>query len=134
MPSNNISPAWLTPPPITKTSGSQTHAIFDNARPNILLNLSTISLANLSSSLAASNISLAVTSSTDLNLESSFSFCNNSLAILTIPVADAYCSKHPFLLQLHAVFSWGFTFICPISPPAPFAPVRIYILSIEQIK
>ena len=58
--SNNISPAFETPPPITNVSGLQIQAIFAIVRPKIELNFSTTFIDNSSSSFAKSKISLAV--------------------------------------------------------------------------
>src|SRR5437868_14798005 len=40
----------------------------------------------------------------------------------TIPVADAYNSKHPVLPHLHFIEANGSTVACPISPAEPCAP------------
>ena len=47
------------------------------------------------------------------------------LARRTIPVAEAYCSRQPFLPQLQDASSFGLTQIWPISPAAPLEPAII---------
>src|SRR3990167_9300592 len=50
-----------------------------------------------------------------------------SIAILTIPVADAYCSRHPLLPQGQGGPS-GYIVICPNSPAIPYSPRHIFLL------
>ena len=72
--------------------------------------------------------SLALTFGTSRKTEGFWEASMAFLASLAIPVADAYCSRHPLFPQLHGTSSLGFTGACPISPPAPWAPVTIFSL------
>jgi len=91
-----ISPAFETPPPMTKIVGLQTSAIAANPLPKYCPYISAISTAKESPFLTASQISFAVTLSNLAKHESPpFPLCKALLASLTTPVAEAYCSKQP---------------------------------------
>ena len=100
-----ISPAFETPPPIKITSGLTTHAILESVEPKISQTSSTRLIATSSPAFASSNTSFAVNGSNFLRVVSSADFANFLFASLTIPVADVYCSKHPYCPQLHASIS-----------------------------
>ena len=74
---------------------------------------------------AASNTSFAENPSISAKTVELFPSTISSFARRTMPVAEAYCSRQPFLPQLQATSSCGFTQICPISPAAPFEPAII---------
>lgn len=117
-----ISPALDTPPPITNTCGLTTQAILDNAIPSVSPKISTASNARASPFFASSKISFAVSGSNPRKEDSASFSVKSFFAMRTIPVADAYCSKQPCLPHPQVSFSSVLTVICPISPPAPFAP------------
>ncbi len=95
---NSTSPALDTPPPITITDGSVITQRFANAYPKYLPNSSAISIASSSPSLTASNTVFALTSLFRKILALS-SFARRFFVSLTIPVAEAYCSRQPKLPQ-----------------------------------
>ena len=103
------SPAFETPPPITKIVGLQTSAIAAKPLPKYFPYVSAISTANGSPALTASQTSLAVTLSNLAKDEfPPFPLCKALLASLTTPVADAYCSKHPLFPQPQVSVSSSF--------------------------
>lgn len=53
------------------------------------------------------------------NAEGLLSLLKSFLASLAIPLADAYCSKHPVFAHPQVSISFSNSLICPISPPAP---------------
>ena len=77
---------------------SATAARLAIACPRYFPNSSAISFATSSSALTASNTVLALTSC-PLNTDALSSLARRILASLVIPVADAYCSRHPVLPQ-----------------------------------
>ena len=113
-----------TPPPITITSGSTTQVKIASAVPRYSANLSTICFATPSPSLYASKMVFALKLSRCSFVSAVFS-AMIFLPILTIPVAEAICSRQPLFPQLQLSVSSGSTQACPISPPAPCAPVTI---------
>ena len=123
-----MSPALETPPPMTIASGSVTAVILASALPRISPNSSTISFATSSPSFAASKIVFALSSSLLTRIVDFFVFSSLFRPILTIPVAEQYCSRQPFLPQPQVSSSCGFTGICPISAPAPCEPFTIFPL------
>ena len=103
---------------MTNTAGSTVAAKFTNACPRYAPNSSVISKAAASPAFAASNTSFAVISFPVKILFFVF-FSKYLLARRTSPVAEAYCSRHPFLPHPQASVSSSLTVICPISPPDP---------------
>ena len=58
-------------------------------------------------------------------------FCSSiHFARRTIPLAEATCSRQPWFPQPQAPGTSSSTWMCPISPPAPCAPVIIFPLII----
>ena len=117
-------PALLTPPPITKASGLTTHAMMPRPLPRILPNSLAISIATSSPSFTASHTTLQLMSLLRRML-GLLSFSSLLFASLTTPVAEPYCSRQPFLPHPQVSVSFSSMKICPISPPAPFAPATI---------
>ena len=115
-----------TPPPITKISGFTTAAIPARVFPRIFPKRSATSIASSSPSFTASNTVLAEILPLSLSTLGLSSSARRRFARRTIPVAEVYCSRHPQLPQLQASVSSSITWICPISPPAPVAPERIF--------
>ena len=107
-------------------SGLTTHATFASALPSTFPSFSTSSFATASPAFAASKMSFAVSSLTFFKVVSLSSDASSFFAMRTIPVADAYCSRQPFLPQPQVSVSSSLTMMCPISPPAPFAPATIF--------
>ena len=95
--------------------------------PRYSPNCSAILTARSSPSLTASNTFFADSFSSGTFLKTLGSSQERSalLASLTTPVAEAYSSRQPVFPQPQRSVSLSSTCICPISPPAPTAPVRI---------
>ena len=98
------SPAFESPPKRIIASGLEKEIKSANDSPNILPVNANISLAISSPSIAASNTSFDVISSTGVFLRTDLAsglFSNISLAVRAMPVADAYASRQPFLPHPH---------------------------------